>query len=213
MLALVLGCLLLLASLVLAVSGSVVAIADSAHRDAGGYLMSSPVGLGAGGYAITSPNLEIQGAARLPHRILGDAKVTATSNSDIPVFVGVARTSDVRGYLGGVSRAQVSVFAAHPVYTNLEGGAPATPPTTSGIWVAQATGTGSRTITWPVENGNWTIVVMNADGSRGVSADVATGATVPGIAWVYGGLYLGAVVTLLLGAVLLLAARRTRSAA
>jgi hypothetical protein len=46
-----------------------------------------------------------------------------------------------------------------------------------------------------------------------VSADVATGATVPGIEWIYGGLFVGAGVTLLIGLVMLAATlRRTRSA-
>ena len=39
-------------------------------------------------------------------------------------------------------------------------------------------------ITWPVETGNWTLVVMNADGSRNVVSDVAVGATVPAAGWV-----------------------------
>jgi hypothetical protein len=213
-LALIFGCLLLLASLMLAAGGAAVAIADNTQRDAGGYLMSDPIALEAGGYAITSANLEIQGAARLPHRILGTAKVSVTPNGDIPVFVGVAKTSDVRSYLGGVQRTQVSVFAEDPVYQKLAGGAPAMAPTKSDIWVAQAAGGQAQTVTWPVENGNWTIVVMNADGSRGVSADVATGATVPGIDWIYGGLFLGAGVTLVIGLVMVAATvRRTRSGA
>jgi hypothetical protein len=209
-----LGCLLLLGSLTLTAAGAAVAIADSTHRDAGGYLMSDQVALQAGGYAITSANLEIQGAARLPHRILGSAKVSVTPKGDVPVFVGVAKTADVRSYLGGVRRTQVSVFAEDPVYQEVTGGAPGMAPTKSDIWVAQSAGSRAQTITWPVENGNWTIVVMNADGSRGVSADVATGATVPGIEWIYGGLFAGAGVALLIGLVLLTATvRRTRLAA
>lgn len=211
--ALIVGCLLLLVSFALAAGGAAVAIASSTHRDAGGYLMSDQVALEASGYAITSANLEIQGAARLPHRILGTAKVSVTPSADTSVFVGVAKTSDVRSYLGGVRRTQVSVFAEDPVYQELTGGAPPMAPTKTDIWIAQAAGSrAAQTITWPVENGNWTIVVMNADGSRHVSADVATGATVPAIEWIYGGLFVGAGVTLLIGLVLLGATvRRTRS--
>jgi hypothetical protein len=212
-LALIFACLLLLVALLLAVGGAAVAVADTTQRDAGGYLMSDRIALQSGGYAVTSANLEIQGAARLPHRILGNAKVSATPDADTPVFVGVAKTSDARSYLSGVRRAQVRVFAEDPVYRNLNGGAPATAPAKSDIWVAQSAGTGTRTITWPVENGNWTIVVMNADGSRGVSADVATGATVPAIKWVYVGLLVGAGILLVIGVLMLLATvRRPRSA-
>jgi hypothetical protein len=212
-LAAILACMLLLASLTLGTAGAAVAVANSTHRDAGGYLMSSPVAVNAPGYTLTSANLEVKGAVDLPHQILGDAKVNATSRGEAPVFVGVAKTVDLHGYLDGVRRTQVVAFGQDPRYEQLSGGAPSTAPTDIPIWVAQAVGTGTQTVTWPVENGDWTIVVMNADGSAGVSADVATGATVPGIDWIYGGLFAGAAVFLLIGAVLLTATvRRTGSA-
>jgi hypothetical protein len=34
-------------------------------------------------------------------------------------------------------------------------------------------------LTWDVEHGSWSVVVMNADGSRGVDAGVSAGANVP----------------------------------
>ena len=49
---------------------------------------------------------------------------------------------------------------------------------------------------------------MNADGGRGVSADVAAGATVPAFGWVLAGLWGVAVVGLLLGILVLVVAVR-----
>ena len=43
--------------------------------------------------------------------------------------------------------------------------------------------------------------MLNADGSRPVVAEVSGGATVPGLSWVYTGLFAGAGVALLVGAV------------
>jgi hypothetical protein len=35
--------------------------------------------------------------------------------------------------------------------------------------VATATGERERTLTWDIEDGDWTVVLMNADGARGVA--------------------------------------------
>src|SRR5207249_3739702 len=50
------------------------------------------------------------------------------------------------------------------------------PPTAQSFWVAKATGEGTRTLTWGVKDGRWSVVVMNADASPGVVADVSIGA-------------------------------------
>ena len=76
--------------------------------------------------------------------------------------------------------------------------------------MASATGAGVRTLTWHVRRGAWRVVVMNADGTRGVSSELSIGASLPhllviGIAALAAGL-----LTLLLagGALYLLARRR-----
>jgi hypothetical protein len=77
--------------------------------------------------------------------------------------------------------------------------------------VEQATGAGPQQVDWVPANGIWTVVVMNADGSAGVDADLRGGATVPaltGIAW--GLLALGALVTLV-GVLVVAPALRRRS--
>ena len=48
-------------------------------------------------------------------------------------------------------------------------------PGTQPFWVAAAEGTGRQTVSWEVDDGEWAVVVMNADGSRAVSADVEVG--------------------------------------
>jgi hypothetical protein len=59
---------------------------------------------------------------------------------------------------------------------------------------------------WKLRSGKWSIVVMNADGSRDVAATIGVGVKVPAALWVGIGLTLfgGA---LLVGAVLMFGAR------
>ena len=49
-------------------------------------------------------------------------------------------------------------------------------PAAADFWVATASGRGTQALTWEPEGGRWAVVVMNAAGSRGVTADVSVGA-------------------------------------
>ena len=63
-----------------------------------------------------------------------------------------------------------------------------------------------------MEGGNWSVVAMNADGSRGVTVDADVGAKVGWFLWVgLGMLVVGLLVTAGGGALIAIAARRPRS--
>jgi hypothetical protein len=49
-------------------------------------------------------------------------------------------------------------------------------PSAQVLWVASSAGAGTRTVRWPSASGHWTIVVMNANATAGVVADVTAGA-------------------------------------
>jgi hypothetical protein len=121
----------------------------------------------------------------------GSVRLDAMPKGGKPLFVGVARTRDVDAYLRGVSRSEVSDVDYSPFsarYVQHAGTRRPTRPAAQDIWAAQ----GSGALKWDVHSGDWSVVVMNADGSRGVSAAVSAGAKVPSIATVgYGTLGLG----------------------
>jgi hypothetical protein len=60
-------------------------------------------------------------------------------------------------------------------------------------------GAGEQSLTWDVESGDWTVVVMNVDGSAPVQVEAAAGATLPGLGWLIGGLLLAGGLGLLFG--------------
>ena len=91
-----------------------------------------------------------------------------------PVFVGIARTRDVRDYLRDVDHAVVKDINTHPFradYRERAGGPPA-PPTSATSGTPRRTAP-LQTLTWDVRDGDWSVVVMNADGSP---ASTPTGA-------------------------------------
>ena len=114
----------------------------------------------------------------MAHDLLGTVRIRITSTR--PVFVGIARESDVQAYLGNVARAQGSQFDARSTdFLVRPGGAPSTPPAGAHIWSASSTGAGGTTLTWTPQAGNWRIVLLKADGTPGVRAGVSVGARLP----------------------------------
>ncbi len=202
--AVVVGSVLVLGSLGLGLGGTALLVADRTMRDSGGFLMSGTQDFTTSAYAISTPNVEIHTdlATDVPHALLGDAKVEATSRTDAPVFIGVARTADAEAYLRDVRHAVLVDWRDSPVLDTRGTGAPTTPPTGEDFWVTQASGSGTQSVTWPLKSGDWTVVVMNADASAQVGTDVAAGATVPALNDVLIGALIGALVGLVVGVVL-----------
>jgi hypothetical protein len=97
-----------------------------------------------------------------------------------PVFVGVAKRSDVQHYLAGVDRAEiedVDFFPFRVSYDRFRGGRVPAAPERQDIWVA--TGTGGKPLQWKVREGDWSVVAMNRDGSPGVSFGAKVEARIP----------------------------------
>jgi hypothetical protein len=146
--------------------------------------------------------------AVLPRALIGDVSITAEPRGGKSLFLGVARTADVERYLGDVRHATVVDLAVAPVYDVEGGSAPTSPPGQQGFWIVERSGAGQQQLTWDLTEGDWTVVVMNADGAPDVAVDVAVGATLPALGWVSAVLLSIAVAGLVVGAVVLTLAVR-----
>ena len=143
-------------------------------------------------------------------KLIGTVRIE--TDSEQSVFVGIAAESDADTYLQGVRRAVVTDVGSDPDYSIRRGGAPATPPGSESFWVASTTGAGERVLDWDVEDGDWVIVAMNADGSAGVTAELRIGAEVDPLIWIALGVLLaGVLVGLGAAALIYLGSRRPRS--
>ena len=210
---LVIGCILGLAALGLLGAGGFATWATNTQRDAAGYLTSTHA-VATTGNAVTSDQIDFWTATDwiTPADVLGTIRIRATeTNPAAAVFIGVAPTAAVDSYLAGVSRQVVTGWSPFSSDYRQEAGAvPKTAPADARIWTTQVSGPGTQTLTWRPAGGSWTIVMMNQNGSAGLSVTADIGATIPDLAWFAVALF--AVGVLLLGAAVLLVAVPTARA-
>jgi hypothetical protein len=180
-----------LALLTIAAGGAL--LWGDSRKDHDGYLWTGTDRFHTRTAAITTDNLDIDtgGASDLlGHGLFGTVRVRAESHAGKPVFVGIARTEDVDRYLRGTDHATVTDVDTSPFKATYRTSAatrrPAAPAEQS-FWATSAGGTGEQQVTWKVKDGDWSVVVMNADASRRVDAGVRAGADLPWLdeaAWV-----------------------------
>lgn len=173
--------LLSLLSLGLIAAGGVLLWADSKTDDQG-FLSTTTERFATNTYALSTDNFDVEiGSADwiLDRDRFGKIRLTSTSTA--PVFLGVGSTDDVRRYLRGTRHDIVGDIDYSPFradYRRVEGDRKPARPAAQRFWAASTTGAGTQTLTWDVEDGDWSIVVMNADASPGIDADVKAGAQV-----------------------------------
>jgi hypothetical protein len=204
---LVVGAVLALCSLGLLGAGVAAGLADGARH--GGYLDLGTDTYASSGYAVESTPIQLPGsvAGSDPVRgFVGTVRIRATAASGAtPVFIGIAPSRLADRYLSGVARDTVSDFNGVQGVSVAHGGAaPSVPPALADIWVAQATGPGTQTLSWRITGGNWIVVAMNADGSRQVNVRVNAAAELPELAPITAGLLIGGFIFLALSVALIL---------
>jgi hypothetical protein len=187
-------------ALLLALAGAV-ALAANALRDGDGYFNSPTETFTSSGYAIALKSVDISDA---PQWALngGLDSVRVKAHSDGPLFIGIASADDLDRYLRTTEHDDVSYLNYHPFqvdYDHSDGTAPPTDPTQQTFWVKSTSGVGNVALTWKPRPGNWRALLMNADGSRSVTAELQFGARTSLLWWVGAGL-LGAAALALLAA-------------
>ncbi|MET0616038.1 MAG: hypothetical protein ABW142_11365 [Thermoleophilaceae bacterium] len=164
---------------------SALAFVGESQKDGDGYLSTHTHQFEGGTRALATENLDVDldaGNFVLDSEDLGKVRLEVESRNDKPMFVGIARTSDVASYLAGVSHTTITDVDTSPFdadYSDHAGDRRSVAPADSHIWAASEHGSGKQTLHWDIEDGDYSVVVMNADGSRGVDADVSAGANIP----------------------------------
>lgn len=140
-------------------------------------------------------------------------RIAADGGNSSGLFVGIGPAVEVDRYLAGVEIDQAVDFDIDPFVLNLSrrDGAETTAdlPAEQGFWVMSTTG--SAGLDWPVRDGDYRVVVMNADGTAGVDSQLSVGVGLGGIFALGLGLLIGGVVLIALAIALLVFTRPRRS--
>ena len=167
-------------------------------RDADGYLMfdRSMFEVPSEAIVISEPEV-LQGRfavhasdSGVPMMLVEDLQVRlrGIATDDGELFIGIGPSTAVDAYLQGMTFDEIAdldldVARGKSVECEThEGAGLSGPPGTEAFWVSSAEGSGLLTLDWTVPDGEWTAIVMNADGSSGVTADLAFGAKASNIA-------------------------------
>jgi hypothetical protein len=137
--------------------------------------------------------------------VIGDPELRLSVRARHPgkgVFVGIGRADDVERYLASAAIEEVGDIEVDPFELTdrrlRSGSKRPAPPASQGFWVREGSGRDAATLRWKVRDGDYRLVVMNADASRKVDVDGSVGvklAHLPDVAWVL----LGAGLLLLAG--------------
>ncbi len=215
---LVTGGISLLIAFGLLVGGGALLWLNTSLTDSGGFITTKSSQLATDSYAIVLQHIDIDWGDSMAGWGLwrpspGDfvtIKISGSSNDPTrDIFIGIAREADALPYLSNVDYDEVTRFDVSTSgvvtveYTRHRGRAAPSSPTSETFWVASKHGSGTQTLEWNPEAGNYWIVLMNEDGSASVDLTVVAGAKVPLLPTIGLALFVGGAVALVIGVLMI----------
>jgi hypothetical protein len=170
----------------LLLGGGGVLVAERVLADAEGFVSLRSASINQDAYAVVAP-ARIEGAPWFwwRHAVTLRLVVASRGAEGKPMFVGLAERVDVERYLNGVSYAEIRRLGVEAAdrprlqYETSTGTTIPPAPATQAFWLENAAGSRSQRLDWRIEPGDYCVVLMNADGSRGVNATVSLGVKAP----------------------------------
>jgi len=203
--ALIAGVLLLAPGAGLTIGGGALLALDGA-RDSAGYVTSPVLGVQSSTAAITAEGITLQAGDLWTRGLsdIGGVRITATGSSATTLFLGIAHESDVDQWLAGTAHDELTEVSSGTARYDRSIGArqAVADPQSQDFWLASGTGAGSATVTWQATNGDFAVVLVNADGSPGIVADVRAATEVPDLTGLGAGLLTTGIILFLLAVVL-----------
>jgi hypothetical protein len=132
---------------------------------------------------------------------LVDFKIKAESNNGKPIFIGITNRQDAANYLGSAEYDEITEFRMdnprendpYIEYRYHPGHSISVLPTDLDIWVTEASGSGTQTISWSPQIGQYWLVIMNMDASEMVDVETGISVRIPILKGIAQGLIFGGI--------------------
>ena len=206
---LIVGIIFILISIGAMFAGGAIIWASRFHRDAEGFHVTDPLRINSGTYAVISDAIEFDEGASQALNWLGLDKIKIEVENNDPsqsVFVGIARSRDIDAYLEDVKHDEITsvdIFDSSFDYERKPGEMLPEPPGTQDFWVEEAQGRGPQEIVFDIEEGEFTVLAMNADAAEGVDLEAVFGIKSSGVILLLGIVFTIIGVLLLAGGVIM----------
>ena len=206
---LILGIAFILVAVFGLLVGGAMVWASQYHKDSEGFHVTDAMDVRSASYAIISDAIEIDRGASVALDWLGMDTIKVEvegDDSSQAVFIGVADTDDIEDYLDDVEHDEITdldVFPSRLKYKTRMGDSEPGPPGAQAFWIETSEGTGTQMVEFELEEGEYTIVAMNADGSAGIDIDVIFGIKSSGVILVLGIIFILFGIGLLTGGIIM----------
>lgn len=208
----IISVLVLLVGLGLLAGGGAVTWVDTFLRDGEGFYNTRTLDIDRDAYAVTSYPARIEfGPAWIfdwPNMV--EVKVSASNNGDEEVFIGIGKDDELLEYLNGVEYDEITElnmdYPFNPTrieYRNFPGDSAPALPADQDFWSASDYGEGSQELRWGLEEGRYSLALMNKDASRGIDVTGKLGVKVPSLKWIGIGLLIGGFILVILSLLLI----------
>lgn len=206
---LIFGVLFILGALLGMLAGGGVIWASQYHKDSEGFHATDPMEIRSAAFAVTSDTIEVDRGASEALNWLGMDRIKVVAENDDPdqpVFIGIADSRDVYAYLSDVKYDEITSLEVFNSSFDLESRPGNTQPEAPGLqdfWLEESEGTGAREIVFDLEEGEYTILAMNADASGGIEMEAVFGIKSSGVVTLIGVGFLVVAVMLLAGGIIM----------
>lgn len=212
----ILGTLALLVSVPFIFGGAAVLLVNSALVDNEGYICTDPVHLDSDSHAIVATPDDMDEDSDWFWWLgrFADLKIEGSSHgASEQIFIGIAEARDVDEYLDDVAYDEMVEFstkASEITYDSHTGDHEPVSPTNVSFWAASAYGIEKQTLVWEHDVDDYSLVIMNADGTAEVDVNMVFCVKIPQMGGFGVGILIAGIVFLVIGILMIFFALRKR---